>query len=62
MPEHRAVKKVWRQKPEGRRSLGRPRLRWEDVKELRVRGWRRIAQDRQAWRAVVEQARTLHGL
>lgn len=67
MADGRAAKKVWTQKPEGRRSLGRPRLRWEDgvqddLRQLGVRGWRRRAQDRTAWREIVDQAQTLHGL
>ena len=47
-------------KPEGRRRLGRPRLRWKDnikmdLKEV-GRGcgdWMELAQDRDRWRALV---------
>jgi hypothetical protein len=33
-------------KPEGRRSVGRPKMRWlddveEDVRKMRISGWRR---------------------
>ena len=67
MPEERGVKKVYRQKPEGRRLPGRPRKRWldcveEDLKELGVRGWRRKALDREEWRSVVREAKVLNGL
>jgi hypothetical protein len=31
MGEDRGVYRVWVGKPEGRRPLGRPRHRWEDV-------------------------------
>jgi hypothetical protein len=45
-------------RPEGRRPLGRPRLRWEgNIKmDLQEVGWRRtdeLTQDRDRWRAVV---------
>jgi hypothetical protein len=47
-------------KPEGKRSLGRPRHRWEDsVKtDLREIGWGgmdwiHLAEDRDMWRALV---------
>jgi hypothetical protein len=47
-------------KPEGKRPLGRPRIRWEDNirMDLRERKWRGmdwidLAQDRDQWRALV---------
>jgi hypothetical protein len=49
---------VW--KPEGKRSLGRPRLRWKDniTIDLQEVGcgdvdWIELAQDRERWRALV---------
>ena len=67
MPECRAPKIIYRQKPGGRRLTGRPRLRWiddveTDLQQLGVRAWRRKAIDRSEWKDVVEQARALHGL
>jgi hypothetical protein len=60
MGEKRKVYKVLVGKPEGNRSLGRPRRRWEDgirtdLRETGLRGvdWIRLAQDRDRWRAVV---------
>jgi hypothetical protein len=59
MGEERKVYKVLVGKPEGKRTLGRPRRRWEDgirmdVKEIGLGGdWIRLAQDRDRWRAVV---------
>jgi hypothetical protein len=47
-------------RPEGKRSLGRPRRRWEDniqmdLREIGIDGanWIRLAQDRVQWRAFV---------
>jgi hypothetical protein len=30
MEERRGAYRIWVERPEGRRPLGRPRLRWED--------------------------------
>jgi hypothetical protein len=47
-------------RPEGRRSLGRPRRRWEDDIKMDLReigfgdvDWIHLAQDRHRWRAFV---------
>ena len=45
-------------KPDGRRPLGRPRRRWEDIKmDFKEVGWGTdwmyLAQDRDKWRALV---------
>jgi hypothetical protein len=46
-------------RPEGKRPLGRPRRRWEDIRmDLRGIGWKgvdwiHLAQDTEHWRAVV---------
>ena len=47
---------------DGKRPLGRPRCRWEDIKvdlkELCWEGvdWMDVAQDRDKWRAIVKSA------
>ena len=50
----------WVGKPEGKRSFGRPRPRWEDNikvdhKEVECEGtdWTELAQDKDMWRASV---------
>ena len=60
MEQGRGVHKVLVGKPEGKRSLGRPRRRWEDnIKmdhEEVGRGcgdWMELAQDRDRWPALV---------
>ena len=60
MEEGRGVHKVLMRKPEGKRSLGRPRRRWEDniKKDLQEVGrgcedWIELAQDMDRWRALV---------
>ena len=64
MGEDRAVHRVLVGKPEGKRPLGRPRLRWEDNIKMDlqdVRGgredWMELAQDRDGWRALVGTVR-----
>ena len=51
MPEENPIKKLTLLRPEGSRRAGIPKLRWldgveEDLKNLGIRGWRRIALDR----------------
>ena len=60
MEEGRGVHKVLVGKPEGKRSLGRPRRRLEDNIKMDLqevgRGcgdWMRLAQDRDRWWALV---------
>ena len=50
-----------------KRPIGRPKIRWEDdvledIKSINISNWKKVAQNRDSWKKVVEQARTLHRL
>jgi hypothetical protein len=58
--EERDVNRVLVGKPEGKRTLGRPRRRWEDNIKMDLQDvgggcgdWMELAQDRDRWRALV---------
>ena len=58
MGEGRGMHRVLVGKPEGKRPLGRPRRRWEDIKmDLQEVGrggdWTELAQDRDRWQELV---------
>jgi hypothetical protein len=50
MSDDRVIKKLYMSKPEGRRSVGRPKMRWlddveEDLRKMRISGWRGKARE-----------------
>ena len=66
MGEDRGVHRVLVGKPEGKRPLGRPSRRWEDIIKMDLqevgggRGdWMELAQDRDRWRAFVVKVRNV---
>jgi hypothetical protein len=65
MGEERGMYRVLVGKPEGKRPLGRPRHRWEDIRidlqEVGCEGmdWIGLAQDRDRWRAIVNAVMNL---
>ena len=60
-------KRIKRWKPMSKRPIERPKTRWEDdvlddMKNMNVRNWKKVAQNRHSWKKVVEQAKTLYRL
>jgi hypothetical protein len=50
-----------------KRPIGRPKTRreddvLEDIRSMNVCNWRKVAQNRDGWKKMVEQARTLYRL
>jgi len=67
MAEDNIVQKVTRWKPMSKRPNGRPKTRWEDdvledIKSMNVCNWKKVAQNRDSWKKVAEQARALYRL
>ena len=65
--EDNIVQKIKRWKPMSKTPIGRPKIRreddvWEDIKSINIRNWKTVAQNRDSWKKVVEQARTLYRL
>ena len=66
MGESRGVYRVLVGKPEGKRPLGRPRLRWKDNIKLDLQGvectsmdWIELAQDTDRWPSLVNAVMNL---
>jgi hypothetical protein len=62
--QRRVVKKIFDSKPEGRRKVGRPRLRWlddveNDLRVMKITRWRKNAQNREEWASVSKKAKVL---
>jgi hypothetical protein len=64
MREDRGVYRLLVGKPEGKRPLGRRKLKWEDNIKMDLqevgggrRDWMELAQDRDRWRALVGTVR-----
>jgi hypothetical protein len=66
MGETRNAYRILVRNPEGKRPLGRPRLRWVDNIKMDLeeigwddRDWIKLAQDRDQWRALVNTVMNL---
>jgi hypothetical protein len=63
MSEDRVIKKLYMSKPEGR-SVGRLKMRWlddveEDLRKMRISGWRGKSQRRDEWKSVLREVKVL---
>jgi hypothetical protein len=67
MAEDNIVQRIKGWKPMSKGPFGRPKTCWEDdvledIKNMNVRNWKKVAQNRDSWKKAVEQARTLNRL
>jgi hypothetical protein len=67
MNNDRTIKKIFNTKPCGVRSVGRPKLRWEDgvdqdIRILGVKNWKKVALNRDEWAKLLKKARAHLGL
>ena len=67
MAEDNIVQKIKRWKPMSKRPVGRPKTRWEDdvlesIKNINIGNWKKVAQNRDIWKKVFEQTRTVYRL
>jgi hypothetical protein len=67
MAEDNNVQKIKRWKFMSKRPIGRAKTCWEadvleDIKRMNVRNWKKVVQNGDSWKKVVEQAGTLHRL
>jgi hypothetical protein len=67
MADDNNVKKIKRWKPMSKRPIGRPKTHWEDdvledIKSMKIYDWKNVVQNRDRWKKVVEQVRTLYKL
>jgi hypothetical protein len=65
--EDNIVQKIKRWKPMTKRPIERPKMRWEndvfeEARSMDVRHWKKVVQNRDSWKKVGEQTRTLYGL
>ena len=67
MAKDNNMQKIKRWKPMSKRPIGRPKTHWEDdvledIKTVNVCNWKNVVQNRDSWKKVFEQARTLYRL
>jgi hypothetical protein len=63
MPDNSMVKKVYEWTLVLRRSLGRPKNRWEDdvksnITKMKITNWKDCIRNRHKWKEFVEKAKT----
>jgi hypothetical protein len=62
MDSDRTHKQIFNTKPDGARSAGRQKLRWEDgvdqdMRILGVKNWKKVVLNRKKWAKLLEKAR-----
>ena len=62
MNNDRILKEIFNTKPDGARSVGRPKLRWEDgadqdMRILWVKNWKKVALNRDEWAQFLKKTR-----
>jgi len=67
MAEDNIVQKINRWKPMSKRPIGRPKTRWEDnaledIKNINISNSKKVTQNRDSWKKVIGQVRTLYRL
>jgi hypothetical protein len=67
MNNDRTLQKIFNIKPDGTRSVGRPKLRWkdginQDMRILGVKNWKKVALNRDEWAKLLKNARAHQGL
>jgi hypothetical protein len=67
MSNNRTLKKIFNTTPDGTRSIGRPKLRWEDgvvqdTQILGVKNWKKTALNRDEWAKLLKKAKAHQGL
>jgi len=67
MEEDRMPKKIFIQRLEGTRRMGRPRKRWKEEVEidllvLGLKRWRELMADRKKWKSIFRQGKAHSGL
>jgi hypothetical protein len=67
MNDDRTLKKIFDTKPDGARSVGRQKLRWEDgvdqdMRILGVKNWKKVALNRDEWAKLLKKVTAHQGL
>ena len=67
MNNNRTLKKIFNTKPDGVRSVGRPKLWWvdgvdQDIRILGVKNWKEVTLDKDEWAKFFKKARAHQGL
>ena len=60
----RTLKKIFNIKPDGAKSVGRPKLRWENGvdQDMRILGVKKVALNIDEWAKLLKKARAHQGL